>query len=449
MNIVKKSGWLLFMLLIIFAIAIACSNEPKESQPDQSDPNGSGTNPAVDSQTTPSQSQEPVTLTIFTPAMLDEFMDVMGGNEINKKFPHITLNHVGGVSWGEEIPALLGTNVPIDLVVVQAVSFNHVVKIFDLQYDIDELIKKHNYDLSPIQPNILQGMRELTPEGKLYGLPVSTGAIPLMYNIDIFDRFGEDFPKDNMVWDEVYEISRKMTRVEDDVQYHGLVTDFVAFAIFNSLSASYIDPDTNKAMFSTDPRWTRLTNNITRFFQVSGMDLSAGWNWDSTNKLFHEEQRAAMAWYAVNLASPANWDMVTGPEFPEARGIGGQANPVAYFPAVTSKHKDTVFEMMAWLTSEEYQLQQSKKGILPIIDNEKVREAFATEVPELQGKNVQALVSQASAVPSIKTDQYADGHGAIFAAMIQVATGEKDINTALRDADELLNQKIKEALDQK
>lgn len=35
----------------------------------------------------------------------------------------------------------------------------------------------------------------------------------------------------------------------------------------------------------------------------------------------------------------------------------------------------------------------------------------------------------------------------ISAAMIQVAKGEKDINTALRDADEALNQIIKAAQD--
>lgn len=234
------------------------------------------------------------------------------GDDIVKKFPHVSFDYVGGLQWATEIPALLGTNTSIDFVGVQAVSFNHVVKVFDLQYDIDELIKKHNYDLSVIQPNVIQGMRELTPEGKLYGLPVSTSTFPLMYNIDIFDKFGEDYPHDHMVWDEVYEIARRLTRVEDNLQYYGLVTDFTAYSIFNSLSASYIDPNTNTAMFSADERWTKLTNNIVRFFQVSGMDLSGGWSWNSTTKVFHEAQLAAMAYYPVTLTSTANWDMVTG-----------------------------------------------------------------------------------------------------------------------------------------
>ncbi|MBD2863499.1 extracellular solute-binding protein [Paenibacillus oceani] len=432
----EKAAKLIIILCLLAILSVACSGEGKTTTE----------SPAV-----PEQQQKPVTLTVFTPASngsLEQFTKEFG-SDIQKKFPHVSFDYVGGAKWGVDIPAVLGTNQTIDFVVVQAVSFNHVVKIFDLQYDIEELIKTKKYDLSHIQPNIIEGMRGLTPGGKLYGLPVSTSNFALMYNKDLFDRFGVAYPKDGMTWDEVYDLARKLTRTEEGVQYYGLVTDFVAYSLFNQLSASYIDPATNKAMFSSDPKWTALTSNITRFFQTSGMDLSKGWTWDAPSKRFHTEHVAAMNFYAVPPSSTANWDMVTSPVFKDAPGIGTQGNPLAFFPTSMSKHKELVFDIMTYLTSEEYQLEKAKEGVLPVLTSNKVRDAFGQDVVGYKDRNVKALVSNKSAIPSLKTDQYADGHGIIAQAMIQVASGVKDVNTALREADEKLNLKIKEAEQQK
>lgn len=250
-----------------------------------------------------------------------------------------------------------------------------------------------------------------------------------------------------MTWDEVYELARKLTRVDNAVQYYGLVTDFSAYSLFNQLSAPFIDPATDKGVFTSDERWKTLTNNITRFFQIPGMDLNLGYNWDSPTKRFHQEHTAAMNFYAVPSESSANWGIVTSPMFKEAPGIGIQGNPLAFFPTSMSKHKDIVFDIMTYLTSEEYQLEKSKAGIIPVVTSEKVKAAFAQDVVGLKGKNVKALVPNQSAVPSVKTAQYSLGGGFFVRAATQIVKGEKDLNTALQDADEELNLQINAQLE--
>lgn len=128
---------------------------------------------------------QPVTLTAFTSASngsLEAFMKQFG-DDIQKKFPYVSFDYVGGLNWETEIPVVLGSNKTIDFVVVQAISYNTAVKAFDLQLDISDLIKSHKYALSAIQPSIIEGMLGLSPERKLYGLAVSTSNFALMYTI--------------------------------------------------------------------------------------------------------------------------------------------------------------------------------------------------------------------------------------------------------------------------
>src|SRR5690606_17655071 len=107
------------------------------------------------------------------------------------------------------------------------VSFNNLVERYDLQYDIEDLIKKHNYDLNRLEPGVVEGMRGLTASGKLYGLPTNdSGSLVVLYNRDLFDRFGQDYPVDMMTWDEIYQVAQRMTRVEDNVIYRGFITSF-------------------------------------------------------------------------------------------------------------------------------------------------------------------------------------------------------------------------------
>ncbi|MDF2715158.1 MAG: extracellular solute-binding protein family 1 [Paenibacillus sp.] len=88
------------------------------------------------------------------------------------------------------------------------------------ELDITELVRKHKLDLNRFEPASLQIMRQMNG-GKLNALPINLLYLVLVYNKDIFDKFGEPYPRDGMTWEEAVQIAKKLTRNDAGVQYMG------------------------------------------------------------------------------------------------------------------------------------------------------------------------------------------------------------------------------------
>jgi multiple sugar transport system substrate-binding protein len=56
----------------------------------------------------------------------------------------------------------------------------------------------------------------------LYALPFSMNYGMTIYNKDIFDKFGIPYPKDMMTWNEMLDLGKKLTKLEQGVQYVGI-----------------------------------------------------------------------------------------------------------------------------------------------------------------------------------------------------------------------------------
>lgn len=70
-----------------------------------------------------------------------------------------------------------------------------------------ELIKKHNLDLGRLEPVLVDSMKKMG-NGEIWALPTGTATNVIIYNKDIFDKFGVDYPTDGMTWDEFYELAK-------------------------------------------------------------------------------------------------------------------------------------------------------------------------------------------------------------------------------------------------
>src|SRR5690606_32032237 len=109
-------------------------------------------------------------------------------------------------------------------------------------------------------------------DGGIYGLPLTTGAMVFLYNKDVFDRFGVDYPTDDMSWDDVYDLAKRLTVVDDGVQYKGISLGFAHVVRTNQLSASFFREDNGKANF-THPDFVKAFTNIARFYEIPGLEL--------------------------------------------------------------------------------------------------------------------------------------------------------------------------------
>lgn len=394
--------------------------------------------------------QEPIELVIYTPYAYnkDDFSKTFS-DPIKQKFPHIYIKFIAGEAQGTKLEELLTAGQKLDIV-FHSSGANFSVWDYGLQYDITPLISKFSYDLSKLDPSMVDLQKKLA-NGGIYGLPVFVSPSTTVYNKDIFDKFGVAYPKDDMTWDDLYELAKKLTRNEGGIPYIGMDTSYSHFALLNQWSIPIVDTATKKATYDTDPRWKGFTENLARFFKVPGHELTGKYanNNDARNRFF-KERTVAMWLNQVGLPSSKetenfNYDYAPYPVFKDKPKLGPQAYPTNFYITNQTLNKDQAFQVIAFLTSEEFQLQRAKEGLLlPTLTSKAIKESFGADNPQFKGRNVKALQPAEYAMAGSANSFNNMAKEEMFKAMLEINSGKIDINTALREAAERANKKIME-----
>lgn len=109
----------------------------------------------------------------------------------------------------------------------------------------------------------------------------------------------------------------------------------------------------------------------------------------------------------------------------------------------TSKQKEAAFEVLSFLVSEEAQTYISKNAYVPAMTSTAVRSVFGESVPTLKGKNTKAITT-VKPFPDEEVSVYDDfGQTQLAKVYTGVLEGTKDINTVLRENNELLDETIR------
>lgn len=412
---------------------------------------GSGSGSAGEGESTvPPKPAEPVALQFFhtsTGVSVDKFMEDYG-NAIKKKFPHVT-PVFAPLEKGNTLPEMLAAGKTIDILWASIGHLHGNLLEYNLQYDMSELIKSSNYDLSRFEPTSIEMMRQ-SANGGIYGLPIGNSSAALFYNKDLFDKFGVPYPKDGMTWDETFELAKRMTRQDGGKQYRGMTFSFQHMALLNQFSLPHIDPASGKATFSSDPKWAAFTENFLRFNRIPGNEVDAKQMllaYQST--AFFDEKISAMhgtlsggnPWASENMGMI---DVVTLPTFKELPGVGPQGYPYYFNITSMSKHKEQAFEVITYLTSDEFQMERSKKGFLSALKNPAIHQALGQDSPSLKGKglNLKALIPEKLAQPALKTKYQSIADQRLMASWYEMVQGKKDVNTGLSQAAETTDKGI-------
>ncbi|MEF3304764.1 ABC transporter substrate-binding protein [Paenibacillus sp. GYB003] len=397
--------------------------------------------------------KEPVELVFYSQvADYDQtFMETFG-NLIQKKFPHITVKHLPAGS--NKVADVVASGQTID-VLFMSIGQADTLTTYGYQYDISELIKTRKYDLSKLEPSTVE-LQKGFAGGGMYGLPVFTNTLGLFYNKNLFDKFGVEYPKDGLTWDQLKEMAKRLSRSEGGVDYKGLVMSSSANIVLNQYSVQYLDAATKKSVFTTDT-FKKAFELLTSVSQIPGNGLNAQtWSLAAQQKMFFQDQSAAMLLHFVvlslsTLRDQFNWDIATYPQLADKPGVGPQSYPTYFYVTKTSKHKEDAFDVIAYMTTDEFQSHLAKKGMLPILKDRTAGMAqFGQDVPTLKNKNVKALLPETFAPSALTKVEIVKGqtpgHSAFFEAYQNVVLGTKDTNTALREAGEKLDQKLAELL---
>ncbi|TNJ66642.1 extracellular solute-binding protein [Paenibacillus hemerocallicola] len=438
MNRNGRFAWQIGTLAATFAVATACGGSPSAKTP------GTEQESAAEG-----KSVEPVEL-VFHSNNGDspEAFDSLFGDALRSKFPNYTIKYFQSKK-GQTLPELLAEKQRIDILFASTPYIFGLAMDADLQYDMSELIRTSKLNLNQFEPTLIDGIK-LAGDGKLYALPVTNMVQVVFYNKRIFDQFGVSYPKDGMTWDETAEIARRLNRKEGEKQYLGFAASPAHILRGNQLSEPYLDPATEKPTFRNDV-WGRLID--TYFVQPvdEGYRARVGeWKRLPNRKDFTDTQELAM--FAFNSQFPftvpqevekVDWDLVALPTFKEKPRVGSAATPFAMAITSMAKDKEAAMKAIDFLTSKEVQEQYSGRGIMPVIRDAAIKQAYGTK-SEFAQKNWPAVFYNEYA-PMAKLSRY---HLRIETILNGVPTeavrGTRDLNTALREAAERAEAAIAE-----
>jgi multiple sugar transport system substrate-binding protein len=226
-----------------------------------------------------------------------------------------------------------------------------------------------------------------------------------------------------MTWDEVIELAKKLNRAEGGVQYKGLFLDIPEY-MMQQLALNYSTKD-GKADLSS-PLWSEIFKVHKKAFDELGAVREGDFAKDQNIAMFAGRIRNLIDAATINKDSMFKWDVATYPSFKEAPN---KVPPVVgvYAVAATSEHKDHAFKLVSELLSDEL-----GKDVIDGYLN-----------PEFKTKNVKAVkdVKQALYVPG----EYDSVARPIVNKKINELKDGKDVNTAMREAQEELQKAFDQA----
>ncbi|CAG7623075.1 hypothetical protein PAESOLCIP111_02477 [Paenibacillus solanacearum] len=442
MTYINKNGFALLTSLLTLALgATGCA---------QGGPAGGNGNAADPGKNEPAaMSTEPVTLTVFNTSMGDELFKTAFEEPIKKKYPFITIQVIKRAKGSMIEDLVAAGNVP-DILFLDSGADIITYKDLDVPYDMTPLAKKYNFDLSRIDPAVLDDMKTYAGagnEGKLLALPRSINVEALFYNKDIFDKFGVPYPKDGMTWDDAVELAKKVTKLVDGVQYRGIGINDNILIPYNQLSLPLLDANDNAAV--NTEQWKNWFGTMKRIYEMDGGKL-ASQDYGKAAQFYLKDKTLAMFASTTIFGSlpeavkgGLNWDVVTVPTFKEAPGRTIQMFAPGMAISKTSKYKEQAFQAIAHILSDEVQTAEIKQGRMTVLKNQEIKKEYGKENPILEGKNREALIKNQLAPTRKPVSKYESVAAAVMQAKFKdVVVNDKDVNTALREAQEEINQQI-------
>ena len=372
------------------------------------------------------------------------------GNALKEKFPNYTIKYIQSQKdYG--IKELLTSGETIDIYWDSIGGFASTLLDNGLEFDMTELVKKHNIDFAKIEPTVADSVKLISPD-KIYGIPVFNNNMVLYYNKDIFDKFGVPYPQDGMTWTEASALAAQLTRF-DQKQYVGLSSSETHMLSMNQLSIPFVDQATEKATIFSDERWKQLFDTV-----FVGPSKAAGYTdymKEHKDKLpyrieFLQDRDLAMfAWLSsIVFVFPdefkaMNWDMVSLPTFESNPKLGSQAYPTYFTVTSMSKQPEQAMKVIAYLLSEEMQTKLSKQGVMPVLNDDAVIKAYGQE-SVFKDKNLAASFYNDFAPIPFKS-RYDRTLLTPYAKTVPKVVLTGDYNTIFRATEEETNKKIEDA----
>lgn len=409
----------------------------------QGSTNGSGAEQPRAKEEAPPQ---PVTLKLYAGwKITDEDYEQIFFKPLRAKYPHIKLEVITA-SGNVNIKNMVAAGEVPDMIITGVEGMQSVLDL-GVALDLREQIRLQSFDMNRLDPSIQQTIKSFGKNGEIVALPYGMNYNALYYNKSLFDRFGVAYPKDGMTWDEVIELGKKVTRNDAGIQYRGLASSNIV-RVASPFALNRFDPVTGKANINTE-EWKRAFQTYQAIVSIPG-NTNEKKNADELNAFLYDKTISMYPFIglfhrmAEAVKGGLDWDLATYPQYPDKKGLYGEAD--AYFLLISqnSKHQKEAFQVISAVLSDDAQLDSAKKGSsVPPLAKKEITDQFGTESQVLKGKNVQAIFKHRPVPYHNKPSKYdAIADAQLNSAGLQLFGNTKDINTIIRETEEAINNKV-------
>lgn len=432
----RKSAGVLLSVSMLSAIVAACGGSSV-------DVDKTATGQDADPVET-AKPEEPATVVFYSNnGGTQEAFDLRFGHALRQKFPHYTIEYIRAEK-GTMLPELVAAGRKFDIFFASIGNYESALFEYKLERDMTSLIADEKIDMTKFDASIIEAMKQISG-GKMYGLPVFNNVQVLFYNKTIFDKFGVPYPKDGMTWNEAIALGKQLNKMEDGRQYVGLSVNPGKMISLNPFSIPAVDPKTGKPTLASNEQWKTLFQTM---FIEPLSDPGARAEAVRQNKVpdhysFVREHNLAMYAYSSDLPAvlPAemgavDWDMVSLPHYPDQPRMGAQAYPSYFGVTSFSEQPKAAMKVIQYMVSEEFQMQLSKAGVMPVLELDSVKRAFGSEA-DFKNKHLSSVFYNKSApIPNKTSTDPAISTIYRKQAVEPIILKDVDVNTAIRQAEE-------------
>lgn len=352
------------------------------------------------------------------------------GQYIREKFPNLKFRIVDWDENGIREANFAASGVYPDMVLdLVGRNTTRIIKTNGMDYDLTSLIEKYNFDLSRIDEACMAIVYDRSTGGVL-AIPFQINDYVLFYNKAVFDKKGVQYPYAGMTYDEAYQKARQLTFGEGITMYKGYLQHPDVYLQHNQMGLiPFSLTEADKVVLNT-PEWVELVDNLVRFYDIRGNiwtttdDFFVNGNVamcvDTIEKLLQvslipdylpsgEIQTWKQRFANNGLVKGETWDIMPIPMLAEGETTTYMPNLLGWFIPQQSQMKETAFQVIMHLLSDEVQLARAKDGVKGVVTTPEIAASYGSNVPELQGLNLEAVYWGKNAVQPIRSPEVAGG----------------------------------------
>lgn len=175
--------------------------------------------------------------------------------------------------------------------------------------ELDTLIQRDKYNTENLYPALLEQLKE-QGGGKLYGLAPTFYGNAILYNADLFKKYGVEIPRDGIGWQEMLDLARRFpsdgdekSRVYGFGRQYSMQVDSLAQSIASTAGLKDINTDTLKVTVNTDSWKKAYQMAIDAIESKAIYNTKNEFNGGSTEE-YYKSQPFLMGRMAMTIGSP-------------------------------------------------------------------------------------------------------------------------------------------------